>query len=263
MRHLVERGEELEVCSNWPDVFLPLAGRVKLSAFRRDVDIRAHYAMRKGISGTDQFQDVCIAAGAPRDTPFILGWSPRNMELVRRVRAGGRPVIAVQLPRAPFDRKDGFGTELLPDCNVIQAIIDTIGDRAKFVLLGKGDPPYRFTGIDLDLSNNTSVSDLLDATHAADAFLGYVSFFVPLAESQAKPALFVWSRAGLESRHEFIRQITPQKIFHRAATQFVIDDSPVEAIAAAASELYRQAGRAPPVLCETGRDRRLRAGGAR
>lgn len=230
VRHLAQQ-EPIEVLSNWPDVFRPLGKRVTVSPFRRDhVDIRAHYVMRKAIPHTDQFQDVCIAAGIRSPVEFKLGWVPRNQAIARRVRGdGAHPVIAVQLPRRPFDRTDGFGAELLPNCAVIQSVIDRIGKRARFVLVGKGDALYPFNGIDLDLSNQTSVSDLLDVAASVDGFLGYVSFFVPLAESMNKPALFVWSRRGLDSPTPFLNQITPRKILHRATSHAVIDDEPDEA----------------------------------
>lgn len=258
VRHLAQR-EEIEVCSDWPEVFWPLSRckKVVVKPFRRDVDIRAHYAMRKGVRATDQFQDVCIAAGIKGPVKFELGWTPINRELIERIRYGGKPVVIVQLPRRPFDRKDGFGTELLPDCNVIQAAIDLIKPAAKIVQIGKGDALHRFSGIDVDLANNTSVSDLLDVAAAADGFLGYVSFLVPLAESLNKPALMVWSRAGLDSRHEFIRQITPEKIFHRASSHAIIDDCAADQLAAAAAAFHRQIATGAMVQREIGGDRRL------
>lgn len=260
VRHLVDRGEEIEVCSNWPDVFRPLASRVKVSPFRRDhVDIRAHYAMRKHIPHTDQFQDVCIAAGIRGPVDFRLGWVPRNAKLCNTVRQAGKPVIAVQLPRRPFDRTDGFGAELLPDCNVIQAAIDRIGRRATFVQLGKGDALHRFSGINIDMSNGTSVSDLLDLASAADGFLGYVSFFVPLAESLKKPALFIWSRRGLDSPTPFINQITPKKILHRASSLHAVDNEP---FAAVVDQFLGQVAGRGQVQGQDRGDRRLGAGGS-
>lgn len=263
VRALVEKGEKIEVLTNWPDVFRPLAGKVTVSPFRRNpVHIRAHYAMRKGNTGTNQFQDVCIAAGVSRHTAFRLDWKPVNKALIEQVREGGKPVVVVQLPRRPFDRSDGFGTELLPDCNVIQHAIDLIRPTAKIVQIGKGDALHQFSGIDLDLANRTSVSDLLDVAYAADGFLGYVSFLVPLAESMSKPALLVWSRAGLNSRHEFIRQITPKKILHRDSSHAVIDDCPEDEIRVAVDQFRDAIGRGAMVQGQNGRDRRLRAGSA-
>lgn len=243
VRHMLEQGAgEIEVCSDFPDVFLPLKGRVTVSPFRRNVR-HAHYAPRKGMAGTDQFQDCCIAAGISTDADLRLDWCPVNVDLVQEVRRGSRPVVVVQLPRNPMGRTDGFGAELLPDCGVIQRAIDRIKSRVKIVQVGKGDPLYRFSGIDLDLSDRTSVADLIDVACAADGFLGYVSFVVPLAESLGKPALLVWSQRGLNAegpRREFVRRITPQKVLHCPSSRFVIDNCSDQELNKAADELLDQ-----------------------
>ena len=261
VRHLVERGHKLEVCSDWTDVFRPLAGKIKLSPFRREVDIRAHYAMRKRIPSTDQFQDVCLAAGITEPVDFRLDWAPQNERLIERVRGSGDlPVVLVLLPRRPMDRKDGFGDRLLPDCGVIQSAIDHLRGRARIIQVGKGDALYRLGGLDLDLANATTVADMIDAAWAADGLLGYVSFFVPLAESLLKPALFVWAQSGLASSTDFIAQITPGKILHRASSRHVIDICTDAELVAAVGEFHRQIGGASALRGQAGGDRRERAG---
>lgn len=227
VRHLVRKGQKVEVCTEWPDVFRPLKDHVKFSPFSRtNIQILAHYSMRKGIAGTTQFEDCCLQAGIREPVEFKLDWWPVNAGLVAQIRKPWKPILCVQLPRAPMGRSDGFGAELLPDCGVIQQAIDRLKDRAYIVQIGSGEALYRFKGIDLDLSNATSVSDLIDVAYAADGFLGYCSFLVPLAESLGKPAVLVWSRRGLHSRQPFISRITPQKILHRKSSRWIVDDEP-------------------------------------
>lgn len=234
-RHLLARGEMLEVCTNYPDIYRQLQTRIRVSPYRRKpVDIVAHYTTRRHVPGTSQFQDCCISAGLPANLDFCLPWRPINLGLVARLEAAGRPVIVVQMPRAPFGRTDGFGAEFLPDVTAIQHAIDMIAGRAFIVQIGAGTPerfdgrklmPFDgYRGIDLDLTNKTSVSDVLDIAALADGLLGQCSFIVPLAESFAKPALLIWSRKGLCSPHEVVRQMTPQKILHRATSRAVLDD---------------------------------------
>lgn len=259
-RWFVEQGHHVEACSAWPDVFRPLGDRVTVSAFRRHpVDRLAAYTLRKGNRSTTQFQDCCIQAGAPRDTPLRLDWTPANWDLVRRIKALA-PVVIVPVARAPFDRKDGFGAELLPDCSVIDRAIWLLRDLGvRIVQVGKGKPLFRFTGIDLDLAGETSVSDLIDVAWSADGVLGYVSFMVPLAESLDKPGLFVWSRLGLNSTRDFIAQITPKKILtHGKTVRAVIDDCTDDELDAAVAALRGQIGREAPVHRQAGGDRRIR-----
>lgn len=246
-RHLVAQGIHPEVCTGWPDVFRPLAGKVTVSPFRRDrVDRVAHYINRKAVRGSDQFRDCCIAASVSDAIEFKLDWTPVNplwRDILRRNARG--PVVVVQLPRAPMDRRDGYGMELLPDCRTIQRAIDALTERGAFIVqIGKGAPLYNFQRVDLDLANNTNVADAIDVVHEADAVLGYCSFIAPLAECLGKPALLVWSRAGLKSTNPFIRQIVPEKIFNRPATsRALMDDCTEDELRAAVNALLEQVRR--------------------
>jgi hypothetical protein len=244
-RHLAGKGHRVEVHSNWPDVFRPLADKVTVLPFSRvEVGRIVHYTAGKNNRRTTQWQDCCARAGIGLDTELRLDWKPVDPALIRKVRAtGAKPVIALLLPRLPMDRKDNFGAELLPNCAVIQRVIDRIGARARFVQVGKGDALHHFSGIDLDLKNATSVSGMIDAVYAADAVLGYVSFFVPLAESLGKPGLMVWSRRGVKSDTDYIRTITPQKIIHRPdLLKAVFDDAPDDELQKAADAFFEQVG---------------------
>ncbi len=137
-----------------------------------------------------------------------------------------------------MDRKDSFGAELLPDCRTIDRLIAMARERGAFVVqIGAGRPLYRLSGIDLDLANQTSVTDLLDIATEVDGFLGYVSFIVPLAESLDKRALLVWSRRGLAAGHPYVRQITPQKVLEKATSRAVFDDATEAQLIGAVNEL--------------------------
>lgn len=240
-RHIIQtRGERLKVCTAWPEVFKPLGDAAQIAPFtRQGITFLAHYSARKGIAGTTQFQDCCIAAGIREPVDFRLDWKLEDQDLAARLRAPGKPIICVQLPRSPMGRKDGFGADLLPNCKRIQQAIDLIGGRATKVLIGGGQPLFTFRGIDIDLSNQTSVSQVLDIASVAHGFLGYVSFFVPLAESFEKPALFVWSRKGLKAGTVYVRSITPTKVLHRSSSRAVIDDCQEQELADAVEALLR------------------------
>lgn len=224
-RWFVQRGEYMHIASAWPDVFLPLAHGSKVVPFRRNnIDVLAHYSLRKKFTHTDQFEDCCIQAGIKELVELKLDWTVTDSELVDRLRQRGKPIVCVQLPRNPMNRQDGFGAELLPDCGAIQRAIDSIQGRATIVQVGGGKSLYDFRGIDIDLANKTNLKQLIDVASVADSFLGYCSFLVPLAEGFDKPALFVWSRRGLSAKHPYIRQITPKKILHKDSSLHVFDD---------------------------------------
>lgn len=238
VRHLVSNGQKLEVCTAWPELFSAYASHIKLSPFRRNsIDILAHYSRRRNWR-TTQFQDVCIEAGIKEPVEFLLDWSVSDESLVRRLQEPGLPIVLVQMPRAPMGRTDGVGHELLPNCARIQSVIDKLKGRALVVQIGAGKPLYRFSGVDVDLRDETTVAQLLDVASVASGMLGYVSFMAPLAEALLKPALFVWSRRGLRSSTGFVRLITPAKILERPSSMFVMDDCPEEELSAAAERFF-------------------------
>lgn len=236
-RHLAGQGHRVEACSNWPDVFRPLVatGAVTVSPFRRHpIDRLAHYARRRGVLGTTQFEDCCRTAGIPGRVELRLDWTVEDTALAAQLRRRDPPAVAVQLPRAPMGRTDGFGRELLPDCAVLQRIIDRLRQAATIVQIGAGEALYRFERLDLDLANRTTVSQLLDVAATVDGFFGYPSFVIPLAESLGKPALIVWSRKGLNSPREVVRQMTPAKLLHGPLSRHLVDDCPGTTIEAEA-----------------------------
>lgn len=243
-RALIEQGHHVEACTDWPDVFAPLGDDVTVSPFRRDrIDRLAHYSMRRGKEGTDQFADGCIQAGLAGPVEFRLGWNVKDDSWRERLRAAGKPAVLVQMPRPPFGRSDSFGMEFLPDFRTVQRAIDLLRGKAFLVQVGQGETLYPLDGIDLDLSNATSVCDLLDIATIADGFLGYCSFIVPLAEAQRKPALLIWSRKGMKSPHDVVRRMTPQKVLHRKdSSRFVFDDCQPHQMGAAVETFCRQIG---------------------
>jgi len=213
---LKERDDILNVCSNYPDIFSQLDVNV-VPFSRENIDILAVYTTRKS-EETTQFQDCCITAGIPQDTELRLDWKPSSL-LAKRPR---KPTIAVLLPRNPMGRTDGYGNTILPDCSVIQYIINKI--KACYIQLGAGEPLFKFKNIDINLANKTSIAELIDIASQVDGFIGYPSFFMPLSESFNKPALYVFSRAAARDKHKFVRQLIPRKMLQNTGKEFYVYD---------------------------------------
>ena len=238
VRHLVAGGQRLEVCTAWPEVFAAYADFIRLSPFRRSpIDVLAHYSRRRNWR-TRQFEDVCIQAGIKEAVDLRLDWTVTDTALTQRLLSDGRPIVCVQLPRSPMGRTDGVGLELLPDCRRLQEVIDRLDRRALLVQVGAGRPMFKFSGIDVDLRDETTVSQLIDVASVSSGMLGYVSFIVPLAEALLKPALLVWSKRGLRSSTGFVRQITPAKILERASSLHVVDNCSTDELSAVTERFF-------------------------
>ena len=227
---VMSQTEALIAMTDYPDVFSQLPNVTTLPFYREGVEVVAHYNKRKYSEGTSQWQDCCIAAGISPDTPFKLDWQVQNKALVKQLKSLGNPILLVETLRSPMGRADNFGRELLPDGRLFQRIIDQARERYAIVQIGSGKDLFPFKNVDLNLANRTSVSDLLDAASVCDRMLGYCSFFVPLAESLGRPALFIWSSAGLVSGQQFVRAIRPEKVLHSPDSQYLIDNWRPEAI---------------------------------
>jgi hypothetical protein len=234
--YLIAHGEEVEACSDYPDVFLG-SGAV-VSPFRRDrIDVLCHYSARKYKTDTNQWQDVCAAAQIPQ-MPLQMRWTMRNDALIDELRekAKGRPIVLIHGGRMPMGRTDGFGSELMPDRLAFEAAIDGMQD-CYLVRIGKGSQTYPLD-VHIDMNGNTSVADLFDLAQACDGVIAQCSFAVPLAEVFDKPLLAVWASRGLRGGHPFIRAITPQKIFSKPTSAYLMDNWSETQISAA-SESFR------------------------
>jgi len=221
--HFVRKGHAVTVCSDYPDVFL--GAGVQAEPFSRlRIDVLAHYAARKAIVGTTQWDDVCVSAKiAPM--PFAFAWAVRNRALVDDVRhaARGRPLVLIHGGYVPMGRSDGFGKELLPLPSAFDAVLRALDDCC-FVRVGKGSPLYQLK-CSIDLHDRTSVSDLLDLFSACDAVVAQCSYAVPLAEVFDKMLIAVWASKGLaHAPQAYVRQVTPQKVLSKSTSWFVVDD---------------------------------------
>jgi hypothetical protein len=236
-RHLVKQGQAIRAATAYPDVFRPL-GIECIPFTRQGIQILAHYSLRKGYP-TGQFEDCCIQAGIREPVDLKIDWEVEDAALTDRLRSHGKPIVMVQLPRNPMGRTDGFGSDLLPDCNRIQLAIDALQGRALLVQVGAGRPLFKFTGIDVDLANETTLPQLLDIAAVSFGAIGYVSFMLPLCESLGKRALLVWSRKGLQSQTMYVRQITPEKVIHRKDLVVSVNDGAGDDIESAVEAFLR------------------------
>lgn len=235
--HLKRRGEKMIACSNYPDVFDGSA--IPVEAFSRtNIQVLAHYTAGKTNLDTTQWQDVCRSAGV-EDIPLHFDWSVKNLALAKslRAKANGRPIVVVHGGRAPMGRTDGFGLEMLPDRAAFDAVLAALRD-CYLVRIGKGNQLYPLAA-DIDLTDSTSVSDLLDVAQICNGVVAQCSFAAPLAEAFDKPLLLVFSERGLRSSHAYIKTITPKKITGKSTSSFVMDDWTTEKIQEAARAFHR------------------------
>ncbi len=121
-----------------------------------------------------------------------------------------------------MDRKDGFALDLVPNVFAFTHVLNFFRDWY-LVRVGKAENLYSLP-VDLDLTGETSVSDLLDIASVAFGVIAQCSFMVPLAEVFNKPLLAIWAAKGLNSKTQYLRTITPKKVLTNAKSGYLIDD---------------------------------------
>lgn len=238
--HFVGLGKLVTVLSDYPDVFKDSGAVVqKFSRLNGFGIVVAHYAQSKAKAGTTQWQDVCASAGVT--VPLRFGWKVQNEALVSvlRTKAAGRPMILVHGGRAPMDRRDGFGAELLPVAGAFGRVLSKLQDCYR-VQIGRANQLYPLE-CDLNLNGATSVSDLLDIASVCDGVVAQCSFAIPLAEVFDKPLLAIWSARAAQSKTPFIRHTTPVKVLSSPRDTFMFDDWPMEQVRASI-RAFRGAG---------------------
>jgi len=233
--HLERAGKAVTVMSHYPDVFIGTRAEVIPVNKSRPVDCIAHYTTERFRQTSTQWQDILRTGKLPADLALRFTWNPRNVALLERVKrdAGGDPIVLVHGGRAPFGRSDGYGKFLMPRQEGFKEVLEVLSgwgkdDRCFTVRIGQGEQ-YRLP-VNLDLTDHTSVSDLLDLATICDGVITQCGFPVPLAECFGKPVLGVWSARGLAAGDKVIRSITPAKVLCGGYERFIIDEWPIAQI---------------------------------
>ncbi len=164
---------------------------------------------------TNQWQDLLTAARLDVNTPMCTCWELVNTELAERVKieSAGRRVLVISMPHRIFgDRQDDYGQELQPNWKKFVPILKAAKDTCYIVQIGQGHIQHRFDGIDLELTNRTSIFDLMDFGIIGDVFFGQCGFIIPLAEGMNKPLFNIFSANCLTLKDPFLNNITGKKV---------------------------------------------------
>jgi hypothetical protein len=200
--------------------------------------VLAHYANDKQKAGSTQWQDICSSAKIG-GAELRCSWEVRNSVLVQQVRsaAGGRPLVLVHGGKRPMDRSDGIGMEVLPSFEAFSQVLYALSARCCLVKVGGGTDRVYDYDAEVDLSNKTSITDLLDLFKSCDGAVGQCSFIIPACEMFDKPLLCVWGAGVRSAQHWYVRAIVPEKILSKPSSRAVMDDAGVLELLKAARAL--------------------------
>lgn len=219
VRAIEEKGGDVTVLSFYPDVFASLACEVlpyRLTGFHIDCS----YVPFKERQSTTQFEDM-LSFFSFEDVPLTM---PAPVTQPPDFSENGKKVCVVKQPSVPS--MNPLFRELVPKGHTFQRVIDALADEYVFVAVGyKGEIAHPLTGIDYDLTDCTSVRDVLSLVAASDLVLTQPGFLLPMAEAFGTPCFTIFSERGLVSPRRAVATITPAKLVCSPKTGFALDSN--------------------------------------
>jgi len=245
------RNPGLVVCSNHPEVFSTLS--CKVLDYSRVRTINVGYFERKNITETNQFQDMCIASGAPPSIPYQVEFEKCK---IPTFPLGNKKLCIINHPYEPlgnlrtipksFPWLPGWqlsqhltsmlnvlGMYLVPNYQLIQEIINKFSDRLFYVVVGRNATArYRYTDVDVDLSESRypKIKWLFNMVNQSDLVISQTGNMNAICEGLDKKLFVLFSQCGLDMNHDFIGSIKPCKVVTKPTTLWATDAAPKDYI---------------------------------
>ena len=221
--------DKVLVRTKYPEVF-KYCKKVETVPFKKGgADKEFNYGgKRREDQSTSQWQDLLITSGLSMNTPYVIEWRLTNRQLEKMINdnAENKKILIMSSPHVPFARLDKFGLELIPNWKKFIPLLEYAKDNGYFIIqAGKGKCLWDYGKlIDIDLTNKTTVCDIMDLGIIGDVFLGQPGFIVPLAEGNGKNLYLIFSRRGLNCNTEFLKNITGKKVCSTRRGFWGVDD---------------------------------------
>lgn len=229
VKYFIDKGEAVEVMTNYPEVYETL--NCKTISRAGNPDINLSYATRYGEKSTTIYQDTLIMGGLEKENiPFVADYKWReNSEFPTN-----KKICVIKSPGYAMGRKDRDTACLIPDLKVYQEIINSFKNKCYFVLSGlKNDFNFNLEGIDEDLTHIDVIPRLASLIDRADIVLTQSSHFMAIAQMLNTKCFVVFNHEGLKTNIKFYRHITPAKaISNKEMSGHAIDDEPINKILA-------------------------------
>lgn len=186
--HLLERKEQVEVYTPWPELFtdIPVVLNLHLSPPRDIVWLR-YDLNAPAIPGLNEFKVRCLNAGIKDSVELRLDWKVKNKELVDKVlrEAAGRQIFFYQPTRKV---KTAAQASWAPRRDAFNSFVRAHNDYFRIKV---GHPGWVQLDCEqeceLDLCGKCSIHDAFDIATVADLFFGEPNHVTTLAQALDKP----------------------------------------------------------------------------
>lgn len=232
-KYYKEKGENVILETQFPEIFEPL-GIATTTERLLDYELNCSYVPFKGDRNTNQFQDTLRAAKIDAEIPFKIELKKRHPDFrfvepiwaamgkaIPEVKVGTKKIcIVADLYMASGIR---HRETLIPNQLVYEAIIELLKAKGYLtVLTGQGQTVIQNT--DVNIKNETDITNLLAFVNSADLVLTQVGALLPIAEALGKKCISILSANYRKSGDAFLNQITPRKVVSAPTSVCFQDD---------------------------------------
>ncbi len=171
----------VKVLTKYPEVFKDLSNMSCVDEMD-SYDIYLKYTREPGLN---QYDEMCRRA---RIRPaFKFTYKSDNVESMKAL-GQGKSICVVKEPCAAHMNKQKGNFSASPKVGEFQEWINLNASKYHYISVGKSEVfKKRLSGIDLDLNDVLTVSQLLQLCVAADAFATQIGHLVPIAQGLGKP----------------------------------------------------------------------------
>jgi hypothetical protein len=207
----------VKVLTPYPEIFSSLEIETSTD-LNQHFDVKPCYTQSRS-SKKGQYEDMLDSVKL-QFIPFVFGWdsgfsdefrSKHLKEIVARLSMEGKGICIVKEPcLANMHQKNG-DTSVVPDIEEMQSWINENKKRFVYISVGKGEIfTHRLQGIDMDLNDQLSISDLVTLCGMAQGIATQVGHLVPIAQGLNRPLKIFYPKHIKDHR---LKNIGPHKMF--------------------------------------------------
>jgi len=216
VKHCSEVGEKVTIITRYPEVYDGL----KCETVDPGEFISCRISARTTILESNIFQDALTMSGIKENIPLKLEYKNKNVIKFKT----DKKVCVIRNITVPAAGEDDAKV-MVPDISVYQRIIDEFKNSVYFVLIGRQtNSDAVLTGIDLDLTKTSTLSEYFSVIDSADIVLTQPGHCVPIAEALDKNLFVIFAWEGLLSEAKRFRFTTPKKLLTKESSFYCVDN---------------------------------------
>lgn len=227
LKYYLEHGQHIELLTRYNEIYAPLQ-KYKLilsDRYSKQPEVECRYSPRYPDPSTTTYEDTLFFAGIRENIPLAIEFEKKAIKKLESLK--GHKICVVRTPALPMKGREDAKI-LIPKAEFTQAIITNMS-KAGYAIVSVGSR-NDFSGkplanVDLDLTDQLDIRQLLTMVSLADCVVTQPSFLLPFAETLNKPCFLLFSGLAMRTPRKFYHQIVPKKIINKhEIVSWAVDD---------------------------------------